>query len=367
VIRVTHIITDTNLGGAGRMLLTLLSNRDRAKFETSVILPRGSVLESEVKALGCETRLAESIAEKSLSILGIFELARLLRSLCPDIVHTHASMSARIAVRLFLPKCKIVYTRHSVFDIAAYKKRFPYKTFSGLFNNFFSDRVIAVSPAAKDNVVDIGVSPDKVAVVFNGVNAAKRLSADERLAVRRRYGITEIDFVCAIIARLEKVKGHEYIIEAFRNLPSDIKLIIAGEGSEEDNLRATAHGLDNCIFAGFVKNIHEIENIMDLQLNASYGTEATSASLLEGMSLGIPAIASDFGGNPYVIEHGVNGVIVPKRDAVAIKLAIEELKENNQRYNNMSQNCERIFRERFTSQAMTAATEHEYILIRRMT
>jgi glycosyltransferase involved in cell wall biosynthesis len=53
-----------------------------------------------------------------------------------------------------------------------------------------------------------------------------------------------------------------------------------------------------------VSEIYKIENIMDLQINASYGTEATSLSLLEGMCLGVPAVVSDFGGNPYVIEDG---------------------------------------------------------------
>lgn len=363
MIRVVHVITDTNLGGAGRMLLTLLANRDRTKFATSVILPRGSVLEPEIKALGCKVVQAEGIADQSLSITAVFELVRLLCGLRPDMIHTHACMSARIAARLFLPRCKIVVTRHSVFDIPAYKKRFPYKTLSGLFNHSFSDRIIAVSPAAKENVVDIGVCPEKVAVVFNGVDAAKRLSKQERLEIRKRYDIAETDFVCAIIARLEKVKGHEYIIEAFKGLPFNIKLVIAGEGSEEKKLHAAARGHENIIFAGFVKSIHEIENIMDVQLNASYGTEATSAALLEGMSLGIPAIVSDFGGNPYVIENDVNGLIVPKRDAMAMRTAIVELKGDTERYNNMRKNGERIFSERFTSRAMTAATELEYILL----
>ena len=345
------------------MLLTLLANRDRTKFEMSVILPYGSVLAQEVRALGCEAVQAERIADKSLSTMAVFELKRLLRGLRPDIIHAHACMSARIAARLFLPRCKIVYTRHSVFDIPARNKRFPYKTLSGLFNNAFADRVIAVSPAAYDNVIDIGISPEKVAVVFNGADRVKRLSTEERLKIRKTYGIAETDFVCAIIARLEKVKGHIYVIEAFKGLPQDIKLIIAGKGSEEENLRAAANGMKNCIFAGFVNNIHEIENIMDVQLNASYGTEATSAALLEGMSLGVPAIVSDFGGNPYVIENGINGVVIPKRSAIAIKAAIEELKGDSGRYSKMSENCMRIYQERFTSRAMTVTTEREYMFI----
>lgn len=358
MMRVTHVITDTNIGGAGRVLLSLLKNRDSTRFEMSVILPRGSLLKPEIEALGCKAVEAGHIADRSLSFAAVSEMSRLLRAERPDVVHTHASMSARIAARRL--GCGVVNTRHSVFDTPGYKKAFPYKTLSGLVNNYFSDKIIAVSPAAKDNLVEIGVDPAKITVIFNGADQVQRLNADEKARIRERYGIAETDFVCAIIARLEKVKGHEYIIAACKKLPPGIKVIIAGTGSEEENLKTAAQGLDNCIFAGFVKEIHEIENIMDVQLNASYGTEATSAALLEGMSLGVPAVVSDFGGNPYVIENGVNGIVVPRRDADAICGAIAELKDAPLRHKEMSENCRKIFGERFTSRAMTAATEKLY-------
>ena len=50
-------------------------------------------------------------------------------------------------------------------------------------------------------------------------------------------------------------------------------------------------------------------NIVDINVNCSVGTETSSLALSEGMSLGIPAVVSDFGGNPYMIEHGVNGLV----------------------------------------------------------
>jgi glycosyltransferase involved in cell wall biosynthesis len=161
-------------------------------------------------------------------------------------------------------------------------------------------------------------------------------------------------------ARLEKVKGHMYAIDAFKNLPTDVKLLMAGDGSEEQNLRAAAQGMENCIFAGFIKEIHEIQNIADVMLNLS-DTETTCAALLEGMSLGIPALVSNLGGSPYVVEHGVNGFIVPDREAETVSAAILELKNDRERYKNMSENCLRIYGERFTAQTMTSAVEREYV------
>jgi glycosyltransferase involved in cell wall biosynthesis len=161
---------------------------------------------------------------------------------------------------------------------------------------------------------------------------------------------------------LEDVKGHDYILQAaemLRDVP-EIKIIIAGGGKLEAALRQKADKLPNCVFTGFVKEIYKIENIMDLQLNASYGTEATSLSLLEGMSLGIPAVVSDFGGNPYVIQHGKNGLVVPKKEAKPLADAILKLYKDKALYDKLSADAAKIFDEKFTSKAMTANIEAVY-------
>jgi glycosyltransferase involved in cell wall biosynthesis len=153
------------------------------------------------------------------------------------------------------------------------------------------------------------------------------------------------------------------VLEAAKTLllkdPS-IKFLIAGGGSLETGLRHKGEEFPNVVFTGFVSDIYRIENIMDLQLNASYGTEATSLSLLEGMSLGIPAVVSDFGGNPYVIEHGVNGLIVRQKDAAALADAIEGIKTDRATYEAMAAGAERIFSQKFTSRTMTCGIEQIY-------
>ena len=75
---------------------------------------------------------------------------------------------------------------------------------------------------------------------------------------------------------------------------------------------------EQIIFTGFISDVDKLMSITDVQANASFGTEATSLALLEGMSLGIPAVVSDFGGNPGVIKNGQNGYIVPKQNSKAL-------------------------------------------------
>ena len=63
---------------------------------------------------------------------------------------------------------------------------------------------------------------------------------------------------------------------------------------------------------------------MDLNLNCSWGTEATSLALAEGMSAGVPAVATTYGGNPCMIEDGVNGYVVKQRDSEDLIQKIEK-------------------------------------------
>ena len=117
----------------------------------------------------------------------------------------------------------------------------------------------------------------------------------------------------SIVARLEDIKGHDYFIEAAdRLLHKGIKarFYIAGTGSYENHLKEKVKSMnrqEQIIFTGFISDVDKLMSITDVQANAAFGTEATSLALLEGMSLGIPAVVSDFGGNPGVIKNGQNG------------------------------------------------------------
>ena len=367
MIKVINVITDTNIGGAGKILLSFLEKYDRDNFDISVIIPTNSLLKEALEKIGVRHIEIDGIADNSDAKEAIDELYEVFKKEKPQIVHTHASFGARRAAKKY-KKCGIVYTRHSVFDQPNYKKGFPFKQINGAVNNYYCDKVIAVSPAAKENIVEVGVDEKKVQVVLNGIEAAQRLDLDRKLQIREKWGIDKDDFVVAIIARLEEVKGHQYLLEAaarFKDTDKQVKIIIAGIGSIEQKLRKQAKelGLDNVIFTGFIKEIYEIENIMDLQINCSYGTEATSLSLLEGMSLGVPAVVSDFGGNPYVIENGINGMVIKKKDAYALIKAILEFKNDKELYKKCSEGSLEIFNEKFTAESMKNQIQDVYMNI----
>ena len=362
--KIIEVSTDTNIGGAGKCLITLLENFDREQFDVSVILPPNSLLKPHIERLGTEVIEVSSIADKSFDIKAIRLLIKLFKERKPDLVHTHASMSARIAAKK--AGAKVVYTRHSVFPPSKYLISFPGKQINGYFNNHFADGIIAVAEAAKDNLTATGVDEKKIRVILNGVNGLNTLSDDEKKNIRNRFGVLEDETVISIVARLEDIKGHNYFIEAADMLLKDgvnAKFFIAGTGSYEEHLKKKVKVLrleDKVIFTGFIQDVDKLMGITDIQVNASYGTEATSLALLEGMSIGVPAVVSDFGGNPGVIKNGRNGFVVPKQNSAALKTAIKRLIDDKELYEKISEQSKEIFAETFTAQAMTKNTENIY-------
>ena len=111
MIRVLNVLTDSNIGGAGRLLVNYLHNFDRSRFDTVVALPRDSRLIPAVKAEGYEVAELEYGRDKSWERRAVKELRRVIRDFDPDIVHTHSSLSARVAAWQCGVPCRF-YTRH---------------------------------------------------------------------------------------------------------------------------------------------------------------------------------------------------------------------------------------------------------------
>ncbi len=364
MIKVIEVSSDSNIGGAGKCILTFLKNFDREKFDVSVVLPEGSLLTPEAEALGVKVYEVKHLAEKSLDVKAIDVLKKLFKELKPDVVHTHASMSARIAAKLL--NIKVVYTRHSVFPPSKLISKFPGKLINGIVNNSTADKIIAVAEAAKDNLTMTGVSEKKISVILNGVETLIPYSAEKVAEIKREYGINDDEKVAVMAARLNEVKGHKYFVEAAKYLKDKgikFKFLIAGTGGEEENIKKQIKdmNLENEVkLLGFLSDVDPLMNIMDVQVNCSFGTEATSLALLEGMSLGKPAVVTDFGGNPGVITDGVNGYLTPTHKGKATAECLEKLFCDSELYEKMSKECKKIYNEKFTAVVNTRNIEDVY-------
>ncbi len=365
MIKVLNILSDTNVGGAGRLLVNYLRNFDRDKIESYVVLPKDSALAPYIREVGYDVIEIEHGQDKSLDFRAIGEIRRVIREVKPDIVHTHSSFSGKLAAFLCGVPVRI-YTRHSAFEPPKYLTTFPGKQINGLVNNTLATDIVAVADAAAKNMTDTGVNPRKITVIINGSEEVRRISDEEKAELKSSLGIDSTTFVCGISARLEDYKGHSYLLETMREVTAahpDTVLLIVGDGSCREALELQARELgivDKVRFIGFASDVAPYYNIMDLNLNCSWGTETSCLALSEGMSLSLPAIATTYGGNPYMITEGVNGILVPERDSHRMAEAIIKLIRDPALLAEMSVGARRMYEEKFTASAMTRQLEELY-------
>ena len=350
MVKILHVISDKNIGGAGRLLLNLLKEADRGLFDFSVILPHGSLLKPEIQSLG--VKVIESD-------LGFFELYRIIGNENPQIVHTHAAATARIAAKL--RGAVTVNTRHCASEesgkIPAYKK-----AATRLFDALFTNATVATAHYVKAVLIGEGIPKNKITVVINGSRPIAEFPEQKKLEIRHRLGYSKDDFLAGMIARLEEGKGQETFIEAARicqKSAPQIKFLIAGNGSAEPQLKAQAQALDNLKFLGFLPDVTEIMNVIDANVNCSYISETSSLSLSEGMSVGAIPVVSDCGGNRFMADDC--GVIFPKKDAKALAEALINLSRALPEKSSLLAASKQKFSNLLTAQRMAKETENLYL------
>lgn len=363
MIKVLEIISDANIGGAGRHLLNYLKYRDRENFDISVVIPTGSMLKKFIQELGVKFYEVDGIGDKSVDLGSISKLKKVIREADPDIVHTHGSMSGRIAGR----QCgkKVIYTRHTAFPpkLQEYTglKRLIYKK----INEHYADRIIAVGDACKDGLIKCGVSENIIDVMLNGVEPIKRIDDEHKMILKLQYNIQD-EFVAGILARLEPYKGHMYVLDAAKILKEQgrkIKILVAGSGTCESELKKRAKELnveDMVVFLGFVSDVPAFLSVLDVQLNASY-IEAASLSLIEGFSIGVPAIVSDYSGNLLLVKNEENGLVFKMRDGEELAGCIMRYMDEPELKERTGKKAFEVYCKRFTGAIFAKNLEDIYV------
>lgn len=365
-IKVLHVLTDRNIGGAGRWLLYYLKYHDREKFEVKAVLPHDSLLADAVKALDVPVIAMEEMEDRSFDKKAMKALIKLFKEEKPDIVHTHASMTARMAARAAMVP-SIFNTKHCMESAPGI---LPKKIVRREVNAAFSDKIIAVSRAVRRSMVHAGTSPEQIAVVYNGIEPIAIPAAEEKAALLQSYGGKAGEMAVGMVARLEEVKDHETFLLAAQNVLEhrrDVRFYIVGDGSLRDELERRAYelGISSYVtFTGFIKDVEKIEAALDIAVITSKA-EALCLSIIESNVAGVPAIGTDSGGVAEVIKHGENGFLVPVGDADELAERIEELLADDAKRKAFGEHAKKHAESMFMADKMTKRIEKLYLEARK--
>jgi len=195
-----------------------------------------------------------------------------------------------------------------------------------------SDKVIVVSNFLKKLAIKIGVSEEKIKVIYNSIDF---LDIENNLKVDLKKELNITGKVILTNARLTPWKGVDMLIKIMPQLIKkyeNIKFIIISEGPERKNLEKLTIDLDveeHVFFVGKVSRelVVEYLKISDVfVLNTNY--EGMSHVLLEAMKVGIPVITTKAGGNPETIKDKETGLLVDYRDKGQWINAISQIIDN---------------------------------------
>ena len=163
-----------------------------------------------------------------------------------------------------------------------------------------------------------------------GVDTALYSPAKRSGLWRKQFG--EDKFICLYVGRLSFEKGIDYYVEAIRQLNEmgigrNIEFVFAGDGPYRETIEH--YGIENINLTGFVRG----EMLAQLYADADAfifpsGTETFGNVLLEAMASGLPCVCVDEGGVTDFAKDRENAVVVPYRNATALKDAILELLQN---------------------------------------
>lgn len=328
-LRVVHSIDSMSVSGGTELnaLRTAAALRRRGHAVTMFTLTddaHGMSSAYEAAGIPIERFPVNSLVGWS-SLRQIRRMAISLRESRADIVHAHdlysnflLSLAARRAGVPFVASrrwTEYAHRRHFWTDSLAYR---------------LSDRILANSRSVGESVCEQqGLSRGKIAVVPNFVDAEVFEALKDRGTWRNHFGFSVSDFVLAIVAQLRAEKNHQLILSAFAMLlrsHPNVKLLVVGDGELRSQIHAQIHALgiaESVVLAGHVPRAWRTVAAADVVMLPSQH-EGFPNSLIEAMAVGVPVIASDVGGIPDVVQHGVNGVLVRPGDAAALLCAIEK-------------------------------------------
>ena len=181
----------------------------------------------------------------------------------------------------------------------------------------------------------------------------------ERHQFRRPPELEPDRFNLLIVGRLDPVKGHQLAIEALASnkIPQDVHLHILGEGPCQHELVAFADacGVANRVhLLGYRRNIYDyMSNCNGLLMPSLH--EGLPYTLLEGMALGIPVIASRVGGLAEVIQNGITGILVSRGSVPELAEAISHFRQDPALFATFGDAARRLQESRYSLEAMTAA------------
>jgi glycosyltransferase involved in cell wall biosynthesis len=332
-MKIVHIITGLNVGGAERMLAKLLAALP-GRFDSHVIsLTTAGVVAADIERAGATVHALNITLGVANVLSAFFRLVRLLRSLKPDVVHTwmyHADLIGGTAARVAGVKAVAWNVRNG--DLPCTTK-FTTRTVVRLcaaLSHVVPVVVVCCSEAARVVHEQAGYDRDRFRVIPNGFDVQRfKPDGQARFDVRRELGVPTDAPLIGLIARFHPQKDHRLFCEAAGKLHArrpDVHYLLAGNGVDRANSQLanwlSAAGIAHVTrLLGERSDVPQLTAALDIATCCSAWGESFPNTLGEAAACGVPCVTTDVGDAAAIV--GELGWVVPRRDADALASAWE--------------------------------------------
>lgn len=353
-------------GGAEKQIFELVKGLDKSKYNVFVasLESYGQAPRDLIEAVGGHLEVFRVVRIYGLTglIQGI-KFFRFLKKNKVDILQTyHFSSDIWGAFWGRLARVPIIMSNRR--DMGFWRSFFHIWTYR-LVNKWVKKVIVNASPMRDHFIRTEGLPFDKFEVIYNGVELPEIHKLPSNEEIRSKFKISKDDIVFMHVANFKPVKGHTYLLKAFKEVLShhpNTRLFLIGEDTTNGAIHALANELgitNQVVFIGKHPDVKSLLPAADICLLPSL-SEGMSNSILEYMATAKPVIATNVGGNPELIDDGVHGILVEKENIPQLRDAMLKLITDPALRNTMGNNGLEKVRRYFSMNAMIANYERLY-------
>jgi len=321
--RILYLIGQLGVGGAERQLIYLATHLDRSRFEPIVCsLSTDLVLAGDLHAAGVEVIVLPK--RMSPDVTRLWRVLRLARRYRPALIHSYLFV-ANTWARTTGVLCRLPVI------VSERTARENGSRFQDLISRLLAPAttlLVANSHAGAALAVrSRKITPDRLAVVYNGISVEPFRESRTGARVRDELHLGPQEPVVGIVGRLNEAKDHATFFDAMasvvREMP-EVRILCVGDGALRDSLRRQVAqlGIENrTVFTGMRSDIPAIMSALDL-LVLSSRREAFPNVVMEAMAAARPVVATRVGDVERLVGDGQTGVLVPPGNPQALASAI---------------------------------------------
>ncbi len=358
---IARVITWLPPGGIEKRLAALLPRLNQPPFRVTVVcLRERGALADDLECAGVP--VVTLPLRSRLSPGGLARLARWFRREHVDLVHSHmyrSNVPATLAARAAgIPAvlCQV----HNIGTWETWRQRWMDRWLLR-----WRSAMIAVSEEVRRDVVaNLRCPPDRVRVLYNGIDLSEYEQAVRSPALLRQLGVPDGRLVVVVLARLVEQKGHLRLLRAMETLRADLPpchVLFVGEGRMRETIEREIHQRrleDLVTLTGHRLDVPAILASSDLSVLPS-DREGFSNTIVESLAAGVPVVATDVGGNREAVISGECGWLVPPDDSDALARAIKTVLGDDALRRRMSESARRRA-QRFSLARMLDETRQLY-------